>query len=249
MQHKPITDLDHTDIHVIDDIFPHDVLNDLAAYAMNSHRWGFNNYTNGTNAWAMGVVGYPEGYGGGEEFEEQAKQDWEDRKKELPAFEEMWNIIKKKSPVGKLLLDKPTRSLFNGHVSAHGNYAHTDAPSMPGHGVAGMPIYTHIICLNKTWSIDTGGATEFYNIERTEIIKSVIPQYGRMIVFDGRIPHAGKPPCKFYNGLRLNLAWQCKVSDIDYTDSIETEPYREYLKDSLKRGSWGIKKKDKKNEI
>ena len=66
-----------------------------------------------------------------------------------------------------------------------------------------------------------GGPIEFYNQERTEIIKSVSPKYGRMVVFDSRIPHAGKSSCKFFQGMRMNLTLQCKTTDIDYNDPVK----------------------------
>ena len=51
---------------------------------------------------------------------------------------------------------------------------------------------TVIFFTNDEWNRDWGGETVFY--EGDEIAKSVLPKPGRVISFDGRIPHSGRPP-------------------------------------------------------
>ena len=53
-----------------------------------------------------------------------------------------------------------------------------------------LDIITVMFYLNKEWSIDFGGETNFYKNE--EIINSVLPKPGRVVIFDGFIPHCGK---------------------------------------------------------
>lgn len=208
-------ELSSDSIKVYDDVFPIDLLESIKKYALESHRWGVR--LEKTYHWALGLIGYPVGHGV-PGFEELAEADWKERHSDLPALVELWELLKDRSPVGKRLRPRPTRVLVNGAVSAHDGYAHTDALSLPSEGLLGHALYTHIIYLNKNWNIDMGGAVEFYNVERTEIIKSVSPKFGRMVVFDSRIPHAGKSTCKFFQGIRMNLTLQCKTTDIAYND-------------------------------
>ena len=46
--------------------------------------------------------------------------------------------------------------------------------------------------LNKVWTISYAGETIFTNNEQTEILSSVIPKPGRVVVFDGQIPHCAR---------------------------------------------------------
>lgn len=46
---------------------------------------------------------------------------------------------------------------------------------------------------NTNWERDWGGETIFYDLD-DNIIKAVSPKPGRMISFDGRIPHSARPP-------------------------------------------------------
>jgi Rps23 Pro-64 3,4-dihydroxylase Tpa1-like proline 4-hydroxylase len=52
---------------------------------------------------------------------------------------------------------------------------------------------TCLIYLNRNWDCDWGGETIFYDDERKDIkfISPYIP--GRIIIFDGSIPHSAKP--------------------------------------------------------
>ena len=46
---------------------------------------------------------------------------------------------------------------------------------------------------NSKWHRDWGGETVFYDFD-DNIIKSVLPKAGRVVSFDGRIPHSARPP-------------------------------------------------------
>ena len=46
---------------------------------------------------------------------------------------------------------------------------------------------------NNEWHRDWGGETVFYDFD-FNIIKSVLPKPGRVVSFDGRIPHSARPP-------------------------------------------------------
>ena len=47
--------------------------------------------------------------------------------------------------------------------------------------------------LNDEWHRDWGGETIFYDLN-DEITKAVLPKPGRVVSFDGRIPHSARPP-------------------------------------------------------
>lgn len=52
---------------------------------------------------------------------------------------------------------------------------------------------TVMFYMNDEWDYNWGGETVFYNFKK-EIIKSVLPKPGRVVSFDGRIPHAARAP-------------------------------------------------------
>jgi len=67
------------------------------------------------------------------------------------------------------------------------HYYHTDGgPKNSGRAM------TTVTYLNKDWDINWAGETMFEN--EGEIVKAVIPKYGRTIVFDHSINHSTKPP-------------------------------------------------------
>ena len=68
-------------------------------------------------------------------------------------------------------------------------------------------IITCIIYMNPEWHSQWGGETAFYGGEFTDdfgdswyynhdIVKSVLPRYGRVILFEGHIPHSVRPISK-----------------------------------------------------
>ena len=46
---------------------------------------------------------------------------------------------------------------------------------------------------NDQWHRDWGGETVFYDLD-DEITKAILPKPGRVVSFDGRIPHSARPP-------------------------------------------------------
>ncbi|MEM7281480.1 MAG: 2OG-Fe(II) oxygenase [Pseudomonadota bacterium] len=67
--------------------------------------------------------------------------------------------------------------------------------------------YTAMVYLNTHWRAEFGGETMFYNQEKTDVQKAVIPAPGRMVFFDARIPHWGRAPTKDFPFVRLTLAF------------------------------------------
>ena len=87
------------------------------------------------------------------------------------------------------------------------------------HAAYGDMLFTHTDCLPeahdttalwyicKQWDPEWGGETIFFNDEKdAEFICS--PRPGRLVVFDGRIPHCGRPPSRICYQPRLTLAFK-----------------------------------------
>jgi len=73
--------------------------------------------------------------------------------------------------------------------------------------------YTFVVYLNRMWEAGWQGETVLYNDERNEIIASIIPYPGRVLVFDGSIPHWGRAPAKVFPGLRVTLAYHTLLEE------------------------------------
>ncbi len=56
---------------------------------------------------------------------------------------------------------------------------------------------TVILYLNPEWNPNFGGETVFYD-HRLEAQRIVSPIPGRIVIFDGRVPHSGRPPTNRY---------------------------------------------------
>ncbi|XP_072037256.1 uncharacterized protein [Amphiura filiformis] len=85
--------------------------------------------------------------------------------------------------------------------------------------------YTFLMYLNSNWSAEKLGETTFFDVlpdngslkeELTEeeiyqlseydAIGAVRPQLGRVVVFQGTIPHSARPPSSSYHGMRFSFA-------------------------------------------
>lgn len=82
-----------------------------------------------------------------------------------------------------------------------------------------------IICyICETWNSHWGGETCFYNMEYSnnpadkvyyshEIIKSVLPRYNRVLIFDGAVVHSVRQISKCFKDIRKTLMF--KLIDVD----------------------------------
>lgn len=81
----------------------------------------------------------------------------------------------------------------------------------------GDMLFTHVDCtpdqhdltalwyMCSTWDIEWGGETMFYDAAG-EVACAVTPRPGRLVVFDGAILHAGRPPNRICYGPRYTFA-------------------------------------------
>ena len=60
--------------------------------------------------------------------------------------------------------------------------------------------FTNLIYLNPDWSDSLYGET-IYLDDNDEFIGAVVPRFGRLVVFEGRIPHSARPPSPNIHGM------------------------------------------------
>jgi hypothetical protein len=64
--------------------------------------------------------------------------------------------------------------------------------------------------LNESWNIENAGETVFH--KDGDIIRSVIPKPGRVVVFDGSIEHCARDVRRDYNDLRMVLTFKYEIT-------------------------------------
>jgi len=70
---------------------------------------------------------------------------------------------------------------------------------------------TNLIYLNPGWNADLHGETVF--LDADEFIISVVPKFGRLVVFDGDIDHSARPPSPNVHGARYTFAIKTAVDE------------------------------------
>lgn len=79
-------------------------------------------------------------------------------------------------------------------------FTHTDvAPESRG--------LTVLWYIAPEWNVEWGGETLFYNAQM-DAEAVVSPRPGRLVIFDGRIPHVGRPPNRVCYAPRFTLAFK-----------------------------------------
>ena len=71
---------------------------------------------------------------------------------------------------------------------------------------------TALIYGNEKWDINWGSETVFLSSMEpdAEILKSVIPKPGRLVMFDADIPHTGRPPVSVFPNYRYSIAFNLR---------------------------------------
>ena len=117
----------------------------------------------------------------------------------------LWKEVKKHLP--------ENAELFRGYVNAHQfgveDNLHSDDPLFDNG-------YTVIVYLTSTWQASWGGQTMFYDNftqEDNEIVRSVLPRYNRMVIFDKNLPHAVAPLSKRFTGVRFTCMFKVKIDE------------------------------------
>lgn len=120
-----------------------------------------------------------------------------------------------------------SRCLINNFKFGDSPMFHRDSPSNP----EGR---TFMVYPNKVWDHNWGGYTVFAD-EDLDVINVAAPKPGRIVIFPGKILHAGVAPTKIHKGYgRFSIAYQdplgnpkqedlkhCKPEDINKTSMVE----------------------------
>lgn len=88
------------------------------------------------------------------------------------------------------------------NYASHGDMLFTHTDSLPGQ--KGLTALWYIA---PEWNVEWGGETIFYDTNR-DAAAVVSPRPGRLVVFDGSIIHAGRPPNRVCYVPRYTLAFK-----------------------------------------
>jgi len=103
---------------------------------------------------------------------------------------ELWHLIRDHLARGHTAV----RVYANGHTFGCDGHVHTDS-TRPHH-------YTAIYYAHPAWEPNWGGETVFLDNGRKDVVNSVFPRPGRLVFFDGRVPHAARSPTRDCPALR-----------------------------------------------
>ncbi len=93
----------------------------------------------------------------------------------------------------------------NGQTFGQDTIIHRDNKTHPG--------LTVIVFCNEHWPTSWGGELVFYDDTKENIIKAVLPKSRRIVIFDGRIPHAARSPSVKCDQVRMTLAFKTVIKE------------------------------------
>jgi SM-20-related protein len=96
------------------------------------------------------------------------------------------------------------RCYANRHTHGTEGYIHTDSDRSEDQ--------TCVVNMDPLWNANWGGETVFYSNDLQEIVKSVIPAYGRTTVFTGNTPHCAKPVSRICPAVRTTLMFKVTIN-------------------------------------
>ena len=115
-------------------------------------------------------------------------------------FLDVWSIVNKEFFGNKAVL---TRCYANRYTYGTEGYIHTDTERAQDQ--------TCVVYMNDEWDPNWGGETSFYTADKSEIIKSVLPLYGRTAVFPGNIPHCARGVTRICPKVRTTLMFKVSI--------------------------------------
>ncbi|XP_071486638.1 uncharacterized protein [Diadema antillarum] len=86
--------------------------------------------------------------------------------------------------------------------------------------------WTFLVYLATNWSADNYGETNFMHFKEhgSEHVISVIPRFGRVVIFEGIIPHSARPPSPAFNDARLTFVAKLSINEwVARVKSLKTE--------------------------
>lgn len=72
---------------------------------------------------------------------------------------------------------------------------------------------TVVMFCNDHWATCWGGELVFYDHQKENIIKAVLPKPGRIVIFNGHVPHSARSPSADCERLRMTLAFKTIVKE------------------------------------
>jgi len=194
---------------VIDNFFPEELINSVIAEA-NQQEWVFNRTdSNEDQYWTRSIFGvrYSSVYGKYAPIQEFASEN----------VKKCWEFFKSKTNCG-LENSNLNSAYFNGLTYGVEAHCHVDSHL--------DNFTTVIIYVCESWNSHWGGETVFFNGEYSknpadnifyshDIVKSVLPKYNRIVLFDGKTVHAVRPISKTFKGLRKTLMFKIKDKNVE----------------------------------
>lgn len=172
-------------------------------YTQFRYGWSSNHEKDNYHHWNFLIKEVPVPY----LFDIRVMPEWND------LLEDIYNQIGLKWSV--------QRTYINGYTYGTDAASHKDSPK----SLSDVPQKTAIIYLNDEWNLDWGGETALF--DEGEIIYSILPAHGRVLLFDSHMLHAARPLSRHFHGLRKILA-------IKYFDPDYTTPFLNYLYENTK---------------
>lgn len=182
-----------SEVQVVDDeILPSEL--SKIFFELNKTRWRFGwPVQHGPFArpcWHKFIAGSQRAHHAGCESELRELNDW-------GFLADLWCRVKSK------YLDRETLV----GVYANGQTCGQDTP-IHRDNRPGLPGKTVVVFCNSHWASAWGGELMFYTNDKADLIKSVMPKPGRIVIFDGEIPHSAKAPNMSCAELRVTLAFK-----------------------------------------
>jgi SM-20-related protein len=118
----------------------------------------------------------------------------------LAAIHDIWQRIKEELAPGYGLI----RVYANGHTYGLEGHIHRDCKPSENE-------LTAIIYANEEWKDRWSGETVFFDESRECL--SVRPRPGRLVLFDGSIPHVARAPTRDCHDLRITLVFKMRLKE------------------------------------
>lgn len=130
-----------------------------------------------------------------------------------PEFCTIWNRLKEYLPDGGKERGV-SRVYFNGYTFGTDGYIHRDDPWVKDKYFEKSE--TCMIYLNKKWDYNWGGETVIINDDTKDIVHSVLPKLGRLIVFGSHDLHGARPLSRMCNDLRLIMVYKAFNTNLNH---------------------------------
>lgn len=178
-------------ISIKDGVIPHNELQ-AAAYFLSKANWSYGWPSN---------TDMPYGHWNAD-FTKTGKNNPTDVSVSLPpVLSQLWRKVNDSFFNGQAKL---TRCYANKHTFGTEGYIHTDTERAEDQ--------TCVVYMDEKWDANWGGETSFYSKDLKEIVKSVMPQFGRTAVFQGNIPHCAKPVSRVCPQVRTTLMFKVTIN-------------------------------------